>query len=198
MKRYISLKEQENFEKMRQYFIDRTNKHIDLVKKYSNKILDSDFNSFINVSDFIDETECHDYLKFQEPELTPYIRLTWQHKLDNYNSYKKPGIINDKEINAATLDHIKRSSHHPEFWTDQTKNILNTEDKDKAPEEIVDATKMPLTYVACMVADWCAMAEELKNSPIDWADNNINVRWKFTDEQRNFIYKLLKEIWQND
>ena len=64
MKRYISLKEQENFEKMRQYFIDRTNKHIDLVKKYSNKILNSDFNSFINVSDFIDEGDTTAILEF--------------------------------------------------------------------------------------------------------------------------------------
>ena len=198
MKKYIPIKEQMISNEMKQYFINRTNKHINLVKKYSNKILNSYLISFINISDFIEETKCHDYLKFQEPELIPYIKLTWKHKLDNYKGYKRPGTISNKESDAATVDHIKRSKHHPEYWTNQTDNLINPNDRDKPPEEIVDSTKMPLTYVACMVADWCAMAEELKNSPIDWADRNINVRWKFSDEQRNFIYILLEEIWPKD
>ena len=190
MKKYISIKEQTDFLVKKQYFIDRTNRHIDLVKKYFDKILNFSLSNLIKLDLFKKEINCHDESKFMEPELIPYIKLTWDKKL---------GIENkNNDIFTATIHHCVNNKHHPEYWTNQTENLININDRDKPPEEIINATKMPLTYVTCMVDDWCAMAEELKDSPIEWADKNINIRWKFTDKQKDFIYKLLNEIWLND
>ena len=83
--------------------------------------------------------------------------------------------------------HVTTNKHHPEFWSDNPNIDINNRDKSKA---IVDATKMPLTYVACMCADWMGMSVEFKNSPYEWAEKNVNKRWKFTHEQVSFIYYL--------
>ena len=99
-------------------------------------------------------------------------------------------------MDEATIHHIKNNRHHPEFHTDQVEGILNTNDRDKPPEELVDGTKMPDLDIAEMCADWCAMAEELKNNPIKWADDNIGVRWRFDDEQTEWIYKILNKVWK--
>ena len=45
-----------------------------------------------------------------------------------------------------------------------------------------------------MVADWSAMSEELGSETKDWADKNVNVRWEFTDEQRDLIYELIDKV----
>jgi hypothetical protein len=47
-----------------------------------------------------------------------------------------------------------------------------------------------------MVADWCAVSEERGNSPIDWANEKIGIRFKFSKEQVNLIYDLLNKIWR--
>ena len=31
--------------------------------------------------------------------------------------------------------------------------------------------------------------------PAGWADKNVNVRWKFNDEQKDLIYEILDEVW---
>ena len=67
--------------------------------------------------------------------------------------------------------------------------------RDKPPEEMIDATKMPDLDIAEMVADWCAVSEERGNTPKSWADKNVNVRWKFTDEQSDLIYEIIDAVW---
>jgi len=61
---------------------------------------------------------------------------------------------------------------------------------------MVDAMKMDNLDIAEMVCDWCAMSEERGNTPMQWADKNVNVRWKFTDEQKDLIYDLMNKIWE--
>jgi hypothetical protein len=47
-----------------------------------------------------------------------------------------------------------------------------------------------------MCADWCAMSEELgTNSPKNWADKNVNIRWKFSPRQVKLIYDIIDKIW---
>ena len=58
---------------------------------------------------------------------------------------------------------------------------------------MIDATKMPDLDVAEMVADWCAVSEERGNHPKTWADKNVNVRLKFTDDQK----KILGQVYEN-
>jgi hypothetical protein len=94
------------------------------------------------------------------------------------------------------MHHVKSNAHHPESHTEQKGELLNRENRDKPPKEIVDATKMGEIDIIEMVADWCAMSEEKGGNPKDWADKNVNIRWKFTDEQKEFIYSAIEIMWQ--
>lgn len=95
-------------------------------------------------------------------------------------------------MNSASEHHVHSNRHHPEFYDDTGK--INREDRDKKPDKIVDATKMEDLDIAEMISDWLAMSEERGNKCIDWADKNVNIRWKFTDKQKDLIYKLIKGI----
>jgi len=74
-------------------------------------------------------------------------------------------------------------------------NLINKNDRDEPPAEMVDATKMPDLDLAEMVADFCAMSEEKGNTPQSWADRNVNKRWKFTDQQSDLIYEIMNKVW---
>lgn len=172
------------------WFEKRTNAHIGRVRKFAKIIEDSDPEKY---GGLVKKAKDHDQSKFKEPQRTPYIALTWRHRWDDYKGYKVPGIIPDKVINDATLLHLTTEDHHPEYWTNQKdKDLLNREDRDAVPKKMVDATKMPPLAIAEMVADWAAMSEELgQGSPRVWADKKINIRWKFTPEQKKQIYDLI-------
>ena len=101
-------------------------------------------------------------------------------------------------MNNASNMHVNSNSHHPECHSNQTDNLINRDDRDRPPEEMVDATKMTDLDIAEMVADWSAMSEEKgTNTPMEWADKNVNIRWKFKKEQKELIYKLMNEIWDS-
>jgi len=59
---------------------------------------------------------------------------------------------------------------------------------------VIDVTNMSLTHIAHMTADWLAMGEELGNTAKEWADKNVGKRWKFSDEQTEFIYRIINDI----
>jgi hypothetical protein len=181
-----------NFTEMEKFYEQRTNKHIGLVRKYCGKVPDTtgEYYHFLQ-----ERAENHDKSKFKEPEKNPYIYITWQYKCkDEGKQFDIPQNIKDA-MAEATLHHVKTNKHHPEYWSSKNVGLLNRENRDEPPKEIVDATSMPDIDITEMVADWCAMSEEKGNSPIDWAKKNINIRWKFTDKQAALIYKLIKEIW---
>lgn len=183
-----------------EYFKYRTGYHLWLVNKWSNKILKQNYHQ-INVNDFKNERDEHDNMKWHEPEYTPYLEITWNYRC------KRLGIKNEmsdeikNQTHEATFHHIKNHKHHPEYWDDSVNiETLNKYDRDRPTKgKKVDGTKMPLTYIASMVADWFAMSEELGGHPKEWADKNVNIRWQFTDEQVFFIYKIIDEVWtEND
>lgn len=181
---------------MEDWFEERTNRHINLVKKYAKLVEEYDP---IKYKGIINQVENHDASKFEEPERIPYIKLTWKHKFDNYKSYKIPGKLDDEEINKATLHHVLNNNHHPEKWQDKQKDLINKQDRDKPPKEIVDGTKMPDMQLIEMFCDWSAMSEELKKNTVkEWADKNINIRWKFTDDQKDLIYDLINNVKAED
>ncbi len=70
-------------------------------------------------------------------------------------------------------------------------DVINEEDRDEPPDDIIDATKMGDIDIIEMVADWCAMSEERGNHSKDWADKNVGVRWKFDKYQTEYIYRLI-------
>ena len=177
---------------MKDWFVKRTNNHISLVQKWCRTLEEYDPIMFKGL---VERSETHDDSKFEEPEMTPYIYTTWQYKCkDDGKEFNPPQDIKD-QMNQATFHHIKNNTHHPESHTEQTQNILNREDRDKPPETLVDATKMKDLDIGEMVADWLAMSDEKKSNPKNWADKNVNIRWKFTDQQKDLIYKLIDEVW---
>jgi len=190
-------KEDKNFKEMKKFFIERTKNHIFLVQKYCKRIEeygDGEFNGLI------ERGLIHDKSKFQEPEKTPYIYLTWSYKCKSEGKkYDYPIGIEDETV-VATEHHIKNknNSHHPECHCDKETSLINKDDRDKAPKEMIDATKMKEIDIAEMVADFCAVSEERKTDPEDWANKNINKRWKFTKYQEALIYELIEAAWGED
>jgi hypothetical protein len=170
----------------------RTKMHIGLVQKYCERI--ADLNPYFD--NLVLQSEVHDNSKFLEPEYVPYIFINWNYQcIANKVPYSIPDLVKQSTFDA-TFHHIKNNAHHPEFHSKQEVDILNTKDRDKPLEQIVDATAMPILSIAEMCADWCAVSEERKSSPIDWANNNIGVRWLFDDKQTKLIYLLLEKIFK--
>ncbi len=138
----------------------------------------------------------HDDSKWEDPEYTPYVWLTWRYKCkDDGIELELPDGM-DERIQKATWHHITVNKHHPEYWDDNAsfESNLNSKDRDKPPENPVDATKMDDISLAEMVCDWNAMGLERGNTAESWADKNVNVRWLFTDDQVENIYKWIKDL----
>lgn len=170
-------------QKMVDYFYIRTNIHINLVKKWYKRIV----HKYTDIK--IIDVGIHDKSKFEEPEFTPYVHITWMYKCkDEGVDYELP-----ENTNIATAHHITTNRHHPEYWDKEfdPDSNLNHRNRDEVPENIVDATKMPIKYLVEMMADHMAMSEEKRTSLREWEDKNIGKRWKFSKKQRDLIYELV-------
>jgi len=174
------------------WYIKRTDNHIKLVQKYGNKICNLNPR---NSRELYLRLQQHDELKWKYPELKPYIILTWEYycKDNNIKFYISDKLRNI--INQAKEHHILNSQHHPEYWQDKKEGLINKNDRDDIPNDIIDATKMDGLSIKEMCADWCAMSEERKNSPFEWTEKVINKRWKFSEDQIKLIYFILESIW---
>jgi len=191
---WYKVAQDEDYKKMKDWFEKRTKKHIELVQKYCEKLVEYDEEKY---GELIERSEVHDASKFKSPELEPYIYTTWKYKCkEDGVDFDCPKEMEDK-MNESTEHHILNNRHHPEFHCDKTENLINENDRDKPPEEMIDATKMDDVDLAEMICDWCAVSEERGNTPKSWANKNIGVRWEFTDKQENFIYELIDEVWKN-
>lgn len=174
------------------HFNKRTNNHIELVKKWYKKLVEEYYSiPLIDINS-------HDSSKFEEPEYTPYIYLTWNYYCKDQNI---PFNISDElqeKMNEATLHHILNNVHHPEYWDSKfDPSMFNSKNRDEVGKTMVDATKMPMSEILHMMADWLGMSEEKGTDPYDWAEKNVNKRWRFTAEQINLIESVLfwyKEI----
>lgn len=186
-------RENEMTDEMIEHFKTRTDKHIKLVQKYCKKIDDL---CIKGLEDIVKVSEQHDKSKYEEPEYTPYVYVSWDYKCkDDGIDFSPPQEIKE-DMNKATKHHVTNNKHHAEYY-DKENAKINREDRDKPPDEMINATQMPEQSVAEMVADWCAMSEEKgTNTPQEWADNNVNVRWKFTEEQKELMYELMNKIWE--
>lgn len=182
-----------DMDELKKFFEKRTEKHINLVKKYCERIRKK-FDEFSDV-----EFDDHDVSKYKEPEYTPYLHMTWKYKCKNSGiDYNPPKEIQDKMYKAVE-HHVLHNRHHPEYWCDDKENVINKKDIDKSPKKIIDATTMDNNAIAEMVADWCAMSEEIgKNTPKEWADDNIGKYWKFSEAQKYLIYDLISGIWEDE
>jgi hypothetical protein len=201
MKKYKKVEDINNFitDEMLDFYEKRTNKHIKLVQKYCDKLCNYVlFNNMPLDMIFYSRGKRHDISKFLSPEYEPYVLITWDYKCKSENKkFDLPDSIREQMNNVSNL-HIRNNSHHPEYHCDQIDNFINREDRDAIPDKMIDATKMSDIDIMEMVADWCAMSEEKgTNTPREWADKNINIRWKFTKEQIVFIYKCIDKVWED-
>ena len=177
-----------DLKKMEDFFYERTNNHINLVKKYCKKIYDYDKKRFDGI---IERGEEHDQSKFLEPEKESYVYISWQYKCrDEGSDFEFPETLKNR-TNKATQHHVINNRHHPEFFSVKKDNLINRDDRDNPSKEIIDAVKMTDLDIAEMCADWLAMSEEKGTNPKDWADKNVNIKWKFNDNQIDLIYKLI-------
>lgn len=174
-----------------EFFEARTKRHIDLVKKFCEKIYALDPEKFEGL---IERGEEHDQSKYEEPERTPYIYITWDYRCkDNGEDSGIPEEMRSL-MNSASEHHVHNNKHHPEYHCNESTTI-NRENRDEIPDKIIDATKMSDLDIAEMLADWWAMSEEKgEDNPKGWADKNVNKRWKFTDAQTDLIYNLIDKI----
>lgn len=178
-------------DEMEKWFEKRTKRHISLVQKYAKKIEDK----FPKYTGLVDQTEDHDLIKFEEPEKTPYVYISWDYKCkDDGKKFELPADIKEK-MNEATNHHVTHCRHHPEFHCGKKADLINREDRDKPLKELIDGTKMNEVDIGEMVADWMGMSEEKGSTPQEWAKKNINIRWKFSDDQVKLINEILDEIW---
>jgi len=168
------------------HFEERTKKHIELVKKWYQKLVVEYYSiSLIDI-------DLHDSIKFQEPEYTPYVYLTWNYYCKDHNIFFEVSPELQEKMNKATIHHITHQAHHPEYWDSNfNSSMFNQEDRDKPAVNIVNSTSMPLKYVLEMLADWFSMSEEKGTDPWEWANKNVNIRWRFTPEQINLIESAL-------
>src|SRR5665213_1135269 len=192
----------ENKDEMVAFYEKRTREHIARVQKAAKKIANTNILSDKDNEILLNNIEVHDQSKFEEPEYTPYVSLTWRHKIENETGdfdpmkdkgYQTPGLLHKKDENEATLHHVRNNSHHPEYWLEnKTDANINAEDRNKS-DKVVDATRMPDVYVAEMCADWQAMSEEIKkNTARQWFNKCKDVRWHFSPHQEELIDVCLK------
>jgi len=167
---------------MMDHFKNRTETHIDLVKKWYQK-LQIEYYSIPLI-----DIKAHDASKFEAPEYIPYISLTWNYYCkDNNIKFDISENLQDA-MNEATLHHILNNPHHPEYWDPKFNPLMfNSKNRDEVGSIMADASRMPLKYVLEMLSDWLAMSEEKGTDPYLWAEKNINKRWYFTTQQINLI-----------
>jgi hypothetical protein len=178
---------------MKDRFYVRTNTHVRLFFKY--------FNLFYETINKNPPAISHDSSKYKEPELVPYIYITWQYYCKDRNiPFEADQNLKDL-MNKATEHHVRTNRHHPEYWSDRTDNLIPKGDRDKFDPnavETIDVSKtMPKSALIEMCADWCAMSEERGNTPFEWAEKVINKRWQFGKEKEMFIYKVLNLMWEH-
>lgn len=199
-------------EEKEQYFEERTARHIALVQAAANKIVKNgdpskggaEWKDF-DENALLAQVAKHDQSKLEEPERTPYVAITWRHKVENEkdpkkgydpisgSGYQTPGQLSKEDENKATLHHVTSNSHHPESHVKDKEDANKSQEVTDGKSKTIDATSMPNTDIAEMVADWQAMSEELKkNTAREWFNKQKDVRWHFSKEQENLIDRLLK------
>ena len=178
-------------EEMRTHFLTRTRRHIQCVIRNLKHL--SDLHTEFG-DELLNRGNSHDQSKYKEPELTPYIYVSWKYKCESEGTeFIVPSDI-EELMTVATEHHINNNSHHPEYWS-AGQSKINPDDRDSIPDVMIDGTQMDVISLAEMACDWHAVAIERGGvNSKKWADDNVNKRWKFTDEQVKLLYGYISDL----
>ncbi len=149
-------------------FLERLDLHRKLVQ--NNLIL---MTGYLNISADIlsDLAQQHDMSKFDAPERTAYLWITWSYQNDKKFSF--PDFIKN-QVEQGWLHHIQNNRHHPEAH----QNI----------------NKMSEIDIIEMVCDWTAIAQEnygINSSCKEWAEQNIDQKWCFSSAMKKQIFSTI-------
>ena len=155
-------------------FVKRTNHHIELVKNNIYLFQESE-----KYNDIFDELTLraanHDKSKFSEPELTPYIWLTWNYHCAWNNIPFELPIGMDQKIRDAKIHHFSNNRHHPEWH--------------------LDPNEMTIVDLIEMVCNWKAVGQEFgEKSLVDYADRVLGKRFNFSQKKINLIWDLIHKM----
>lgn len=176
---------------MSDWFDMRTRKHLGLVRNHIETLngLGVLFDGMRDRDRLHSRWLRHDLSKFEEPQRTPYIHITWMYKAKaegfEYSMPKGMAAV----CQAATAFHVLNEDHHPEFWAGEAPISLN--DRDAAVTALAIPDMNPVS-IAEMVADWKAVGDERGNTARSWYEKVDGTRFLFTGRTRGWIEKCLR------
>ena len=175
------------------YFYNRTIAHINRVKKFTRKLVskratDERLKEFLPL-EFIEplylQVDKHDDSKFSNDIIRQYALLTERMRC-HFGREKFLATLPEEEVSEivnnikeACKIHYLRSKHHIEYW--------------EAFDKLSSIDNISLIE---MCADWCAMSEENRNSPLDYFKANIKNQFNFTEELIYIITIILNAMWE--
>ena len=178
------------------YNIQRQNLHVSAVQGYAKLFVNYciDFERKFDKVALLKSVANHD--KNKEGQLQDiFAQISWTYFLQSQNLERFEIEPNDKNAQyEATIKHRSSSTHHPEYWDTENdiRKLINPSNRDLPTDTPINATKMPFHSVAEMVADWAAVSLERDGevSPRKWINRELDLRIRFTQEQKEFIYLL--------
>jgi len=106
------------------------------------------------------------------------IKLGREHDLSKFDKYEFKNLnsqASEDKFKIALALHQERNKHHPEYWIKQGETIH----------------QMPVPYLAEMVCDCVARAQEFGTDARKWFENEATVKYGFKME--DIIGKAIKE-----
>jgi len=180
---------------MEEYHKQRIERHINSVREWIGKGIEKNTNDFLTYPLSLAKAQVltHDADKDVGGKLWDgYCLIDWHYR-ENKNGRKFPY---SPLMKSSTRTHVSENQHHPEYWDKRyTTNfeLFDTGDKrDDVPSTAIEAGDMQLSYVAEMVADWKATADERGNLAWAWYRVAVPYRYKFNEAQIYVIEKMLE------
>lgn len=153
-------------------FVNRTNRHIELVTKNLEK-----FQGFreLTFNELKMRGITHDKSKFSPSEQEAYTCLNWSYYCKCNNIPFELTPVFDEVISSGLKLHARINRHHPEAHS--------------------DVNQMSLLDLVEMIADWTAIAQENgRTSCLPWALENLDKKWSFSPEKKSLIFEIIAEM----
>ncbi|MCL2017368.1 MAG: DUF5662 family protein [Alphaproteobacteria bacterium] len=150
---------------MKNFYISKRTEHVALVNSFAEKL-------GLHFPD-------HDKDKLHDPICSMMAPYVWKRYSPDSDAPPSTEQLADCEL--GIMNHKTTNPHHPEYWGD-------------------DIADMPEIALAEMCCDWCAANIQKLNAygkfktVIDFYESYALSTYKFTDVQKEFIQKTLKEL----